>query len=165
METSFKSVTLLLAIITMALSAGLFYAWTVSVIPGLKNMSNSSYLEAMQSINKAILNPGFFAIFFGPIILLGISIILQYRTDVNLTFWLMLAGSLCYLIGTVGVTVVGNVPMNDTLDLIELKELNTEEINAIRAWYEEKWNYLNSVRTIFAVLGFTAIITAIFYAK
>jgi len=64
MEINMKSTVLFFAIVTAALSAGLFYAWTISVVPGLKNIPTKSYLEAMQSMNRAILNPGFFVIFF-----------------------------------------------------------------------------------------------------
>ncbi|MFV2061738.1 MAG: DUF1772 domain-containing protein, partial [Gammaproteobacteria bacterium] len=82
-----KITILFSAIMTTALSAGLFYAWTISVIPGLRNIPNRSYLEAMQSINRAILNPGFFIIFFGALILMIWSAYIQYSIKVNISFW------------------------------------------------------------------------------
>ncbi len=102
MEINMKSTILFFAIITTALSAGLFYAWSISVIPGLKNIPSKSYLEAVQSINRAILNPGFFIIFFGSLILMILSIYFQYKVKVNLAFWLITVGAIFYLIGTVG---------------------------------------------------------------
>lgn len=65
MEITIKSIVLLGTVILTGLSAGFFYAWSVSVIPGTQHISDTSYLQAMQSINRAILNPLFFVVFFG----------------------------------------------------------------------------------------------------
>lgn len=73
MDFSIKSFTLFTAIALTGLSAGLFYAWSVSVIPGTRKIPDPVYLETMQSINRAILNPAFFLIFFGSPLALGIS--------------------------------------------------------------------------------------------
>ena len=47
-----------------ALVAGLFFAWSVSITLGLARVSDSEYVSVMQSINRAIQNPVFFAAFF-----------------------------------------------------------------------------------------------------
>ena len=81
MEISIRSITLFIALILSGLSAGLFYAWSVSVIPGTKRVPDLVYLEAMQAINRAILNPAFFLVFFGSLILLGVSTVQNFRGD------------------------------------------------------------------------------------
>ncbi len=158
MEINLRTLTLLLAIITTALSAGLFYTWTISVIPGLKNISHRSYLDAMQSINRAILNPGFFIIFFGSMVLLIMSAYLQYKVSANISFWLIVGAIIFYGIGTMGVTIFGNVPMNESLDLINLSKLSTDELKLTRLSYEGKWNQFNTIRTVFSLLAFIAIL-------
>ncbi len=163
MEINLRTLTLLLAIITTALSAGLFYAWTISVIPGLKSIPHRSYLEAMQSINRAILNPGFFIIFFGSMVLLIMSAYLQYKVSASITFWLIVIAIIFYGIGTLGVTIFGNVPMNESLDLINLGKLSADELKLTRISYEGKWNQFNTIRTVFSVLAFTAILLAGFF--
>ena len=165
MEINIKSTVLFFAIITTALSAGLLYAWTISIIPGLKNIPSKSYLEAMQSINKAILNPGFFIIFFGSLILMILSIYFQHKVKVNLAFWLITGGAISYLIGVIGVTIFGNVPMNEALDLVNINTLSGEELENIRLSYESKWNQLNTVRTIFAVLAFMVLLLSVFLMR
>ncbi|MFQ5865508.1 MAG: DUF1772 domain-containing protein [bacterium] len=160
-----RTLTLLLAIMTTALSAGLFYAWTISVIPGLRNISHRSYLEAMQSINRAILNPGFFIIFFGSMVLLIASAYSQYKVSTNITFWFVLIAIIFYGIGTLGVTIFGNVPMNESLDLIDLSKLSADELKLTRLSYEGKWNQFNTIRTVFSVLAFTAILLANFFSE
>jgi len=162
MELNIKSIILFLAILTTALSAGLFYAWQVSVIPGLKNIPSKSYLEVMQSINRAILNPGFFIIFFGSLILMILSVYFQYKVNINIGFWLITGGTICYALGTFGVTVLGNVPMNEALDIIHIDTLSWEELENTRLSFEKRWNQLHTVRTIFSVLAFVLLLLGAF---
>ncbi len=165
MEYSFKISSLFLAILLTGLSAGLFFAWEVSVIPGTKQVSDRTYLDTMQSINRAIFNPGFYTIFFGSLLLLSISSYSQYREVVNGSFWLILTATLIYLIGTIGVTVFGNVPMNEALDAVNLSDLNSTEARHTRMDYEAKWNQWHTIRTVCAVLAFILCILAAFSEK
>ncbi len=152
MELSFKTTILFVAIVLTGLSAGFFYAWLVSVIPGTRKVTDPVYLETMQAINKAILNPAFFLVFFGSPLALGISTIQQYHSGIP--FWLLLAATVIYLIGTFGVTAFGNVPLNDALDALDLAELSEVKRIAFRSTYEQKWNRLHLIRTVFAVVAF-----------
>lgn len=161
MELSIKSFILFGSVILTGLSAGLLYAWSVSVIPGTQNLADSTYLETMQNINRAILNPRFFLIFFGSVIFLSIASIYQFHAS-KMTFWLMLSAAIFYLIGTVGVTALGNVPLNDQLDLLKLGDLNTDKITAFRQFYETNWNRLHLIRTVFALISFILSLLAVF---
>ena len=107
----------------------------------------------MQSINRAILNPAFFLIFFGPVVLLILGSIFEFNVS-KLTFMFMVGATLAYLIGTFGVTALGNVPLNDQLDGMELSNFSEEKLAAFRSHYESKWNRLHLIRTGFAVLAF-----------
>ncbi|MBL1215470.1 MAG: DUF1772 domain-containing protein [Ignavibacteriae bacterium] len=161
MEISLKTIVLFGAVILTGLSAGFFYAWSVSVIQGTKRVDASTYLETMQSVNRAILNPAFFLIFFGSLILLIIGSIYQFDTG-NLSFWFMLMASLLYLIGTVVVTGLGNVPLNNQLDALNLNKISSNKILEFRKYYESKWNRLHLIRTIFAVFSFLLSVAALF---
>ena len=161
MEISIKSMVMFGAVVLTGLSAGLFYAWSVSVIPGTQKVPDMTYLETMQSINRAILNPAFFLIFFGSVIFLSIASIYEFH-DNKWVFGLLLTASITYLIGTVGVTAFGNVPLNDQLNALQLMEMSQEKINNFRKFYEDHWNRLHMIRTVFAVLSFLLVTLAIF---
>jgi len=119
----------------------------------------------MQSINRAILNPAFFLIFFGSILFLSISSIYEFQAN-KVTFWLLLSASIFYLIGTVGVTALGNVPLNDQLDVLELAKMNANKIAEFRKFYEANWNRLHLIRTVFAVVSFVLSVLAVLtYSK
>lgn len=160
METSITNTLTVLTILATGLSAGLFYAWAVSIIPGTKRISDRSYLESMQSMNRAILNPAFFIIFFGPVLLLLVSSYLQFRMAVDASFWLMLAATIAYLAGTYGVTVLGNVPLNRALDSVPINNLGEEELSQARCSFEGPWNRLHMIRTIFSVVSFVLLLAA-----
>ncbi len=160
MDISIKSIILFLAIMLTALSAGLFYAWSVSVIPGTKKTIDVTYLETMQSINRAILNPAFFLIFFGSLALMAVSTFQQYHQGMG--FWLMLAATLIYLVGTFGVTAFGNVPLNNELDVQVLGELDTRGLQELRQSYETRWNRLHMIRTICAVISLALALGTVF---
>ncbi len=152
---------LLGAVVLTGLSAGLFCAWSVSVIPGTKKVVDITYLETMQAINRAILNPAFFFIFFGSFLFLGVSGIYQFSSN-NLAFALILAAAICYLAGTIGITGMGNVPLNNQLDIFEIDKGGPLEISAFRQYYESSWNRLHAIRTTFATISFLLTVLALF---
>ena len=99
-------------------------------------------------------------IFFGSLILLSVSTLQHFRS--GLTFWILLTATIIYLIGTFGVTALGNVPLNDTLDVLDLSELSTNLIAKTRRQYEAPWNRLHLIRTIFGVLSFLISLLGVF---
>ncbi len=155
-----KSTILLTAIILTGLSAGLFYAWQVSIIPGTKKVSDLTYLESMQSINREILNPWFFIIFFGPLLLMIVSAIELHKLDDTQAFAIVLIAAVIYVIGTIGVTSFGNVPLNNALEAKTLTGFSLEELKGLREAYESKWNQLHVIRTIFSVISFAMLLWA-----
>jgi len=161
MDLSMKTLALLGSVILTGLSAGLFYAWSVSVIPGTKRLIDLTYLETMQSINRAILNPAFFLVFFGSLVLLGLSTALEFPAQ-KTAFGLMLAATVVYLIGMVGVTGLGNVPLNNRLDGLQLGGASTAQLAEFRTYYETRWNRLHTLRTVFGVLSFVLAVLALY---
>jgi len=160
MEITFKIIVLYFAILLTGLSAGLFYAWQVSVIPGTKRIQDSTYIETMQKINRAIINPLFMLIFLRAL-LIQILIVFLYW-DNGMTFWSLLAATVLYGAGTVIVTGLGNVPLNDALDSLSLHELSEEKISRERQNYESRWNRLHLIRTVFSVISFMLLLLATF---
>ncbi len=144
---TFSNITLALALTVTALSAGLFYAYSCSVNPGLGRLPDDQYLAAMQSINRAILNPLFFMSFMGTLILLPLAAWLNYQ-GLSQRFVLLAAAAVVYIIGTFCVTIFGNVPLNNVLDSLDLSSASAEKMKEIRLAFEIPWNRLHSIRTL-----------------
>lgn len=137
-----------------ALITGLFYAYSCSVNIGLSRLSDTEYLRAMQSINRAILNPWFFASFIGTLLLLPACAWMLYRSEQDSTsFYLILGAALVYLIAVFGVTILGNVPLNDMLDKFDLGAANAGELKTLRDRFEISWNKFHFIRTIGCVVS------------
>lgn len=154
------NIILVITATTTALIAGLFYAWSCSVNVGLARLSNAAYLSAMQATNKAILNPVFFISFLGTAVLLPLSTSLHYDQHMSMRFLFLLAATLSYLTGGLGVTVFGNIPLNNALDAFNLQTASEKAIAAQRAEFERPWNNLNTIRTISSTLAIMLVIIA-----
>lgn len=160
---TFSSISLAAATLCVGLMAGLFYSYSCSVMPGLKRVSDKEFIAAMQSINRAIQNPVFFLSFFGSLLLLPLSAWLKYSSPATPVFWLILAAACLYIIGAFGVTIFGNIPLNNALDKFKLDGASAETISQQRAAFEAKWNSLNTVRTVASVVSFILMIVACVY--
>ena len=148
-----KLLTYLAALTTTGLSAGLFFAWSFSVTPGLAKINDTAYILAFQSMNRAILNPTFFLVFMGPLLLLPLSAYLSYTGIGSLRFWMLAAATVAYVVGVFGITMAGNVPMNEALDTFNIGSATADQIAARRAGFEARWIFLNNIRTGCAALA------------
>lgn len=146
--------------VTTALVAGLLFGYSCSVNPGLNRLPDASYLAAMQSINRAIQNPLFFLIFLGTLVLLPLSTWVQYSQPSTTRFWLLLLASIVYGIGVFGVTAVGNVPLNEALDAVDLANGSSTELATLRSAFEQPWNRLHSLRTGAALATLILVVAA-----
>lgn len=154
------NIILILTTTTTGLMAGLFFAWSCSVIPGLARLPDAGYLAAMQAMNRAILNPLFLAAFIGTLLLLPLSTILHYGRPAPARFWLLLAAAIVYAVGVFGVTMAGNVPLNETLDAFNLGSASASDLAAQRAAFERPWNDLHLIRTWASTLSLLLAIIA-----
>lgn len=158
-----KTIVFFITVLLNALSTGFFFAWSVSVILGTKKVGHLTYLETMQNINREILNPVFFIVFFGSLIALGITTYFQFNNQTM--FVLVLVSTIIYLIGTFGVTAFGNVPLNNELEALTITDLKTIELKNFRIYYESAWNHYHGIRTISSMVSFILLLISIFIQK
>lgn len=134
-----------LAALGSGLMAGVFFAFSAFVMTALGRLPPAGGIAAMQSINVAVLNPWFFAVFFGTAgaCLLLIVVVLFNWSHPGDAF--LLAGSLAYLGGSVLVTVVRNVPLNQSLAAVK-----PDSVEGAALWtrYLSTWTAWNHVRTV-----------------
>ncbi len=141
---------ILFAAIGSALSAGIFFAFSTFVMQALAQQPSPQGIATMQSINITVINPWFMVAFFGPAVaclFLMIAALRQWEQP-GAIYWL--AGSLLYLIGTIGVTVTGNIPLNDALAIVQP---DSAEGAILWTRYLTDWTFWNHVRTAAAFLA------------
>ncbi len=147
-------------IVTTGLMSGLLYGWSVSVIPGTKRVPPGNYVDTMQHINRAIINPAFVVPFMGIPLVLGGAAVLQFRAGDHRRGWLLAAATATYLVGVLGVTIGRNVPLNDALDAFDLVSSTSDAVERRRSTYERPWNRWHHLRTIASVGSFALAATA-----
>lgn len=123
-------------------------------------VEDSTYVGAMRSINRAILNPMFLVVFVGTVFVLATAVFTTFWAgDVRRAWWVTAAAA-TYIFGVVGVTVVGNVPLNDALDGFVPTGANADEFAEARRAYEGPWNRLHALRSALGVLAVAFAATA-----
>ena len=146
-------VLLFTTILFSGLIAGLLYGYSCSVNSGLKNLADNEYLKAMQSINVAIQNPWFFIVFMGLLVLFPFLCYRVYSVSIP-SFNLVMAATLVYFIGVFGVTIFGNVPLNESLAKFDISGVSSNQISAMRQTFERPWNNYHAIRTIASIISF-----------
>jgi uncharacterized membrane protein len=139
-----------ISVLGCALIAGVFFAFSTFVMNALSRLQPAEGITAMQSINITAINPLFMTALFGTAVtclLLTVSTLSKlFQPDAVY----LLVGSLLYLIGTVGVTIAFNVPLNNALAIADPS--STQSAN-LWAKYLTDWTFWNHVRTVAALIA------------
>jgi uncharacterized membrane protein len=146
------------ALLLTGLMTGIFFTWSNAVKPGIGKLSDLEYLRALKSMNRAILNNTFKIIFLGAIISVGLLPVLYFNLYSQNVFWLFLFALIIYSIGVFGVTLIGNIPLNELLDKTKLESISLEEIKSLRRTIEIRWNNLNLIRCISSAITFLILV-------
>ncbi len=151
-----RNASLYVSILLSGLTGGLMFGWAVSVLPGLRSVADSTYVSTMQNVNREIINPGFVIPFIITPFILAIASLVHFRTGQPRRGWILAAAGATYVIGVLGITGLGNVPLNDALDDFELGTATVEAISARRHSYEDPWNRWHYLRTAASMIVFAA---------
>jgi uncharacterized membrane protein len=143
-----------LAALGSGLIAGFFLAFSACVMAALGRISPASGISAMQSVNVVVLNPLFLGTFFGTAVL---SLVLAVAALMNWSepgAFYLLAGSLLYLIGSILVTMICNVPLNNRLAAVkpESAEGGTVWTHYLSVW--TAWNHARTAASLAAMACF-----------
>ncbi|OHD68408.1 MAG: hypothetical protein A2W19_14425 [Spirochaetes bacterium RBG_16_49_21] len=141
---------MLLTTLGTGLMAGLFFAFSISVMKALGRLSPAEGIAAMQSINIAIINPPFLLVFLGTAagcVLVTIVSLLRWHDPGSVY---LLAGAALYLVGGFLVTMVFNVPRNNALASVAPAGPNSA---GLWAGYLSSWTAWNHVRTVAALVA------------
>jgi uncharacterized membrane protein len=144
--TPLKIVTLL----GCGLIAGVFFAFSTFVMKALAQLPAAQGIAAMQAINITVINPWFMIVFLGTgvaCVILIISTLIKWHQPGAVY---LLSGSLFYLIGTIAVTMVFNVPLNEALAIAK-----PDNADSATLWtrYLTDWTFWNHVRTVTSFAG------------
>ncbi|MBR8838582.1 MAG: DUF1772 domain-containing protein [Stigonema ocellatum SAG 48.90 = DSM 106950] len=140
------------------LVAGVFFAFSTFVMSALAQRPPAEGIAVMQSINITATGPLFMTVLFGTAaacIFLAVSSLLKWHQP-GAAY--LLIGSLLYLVGTVGVTIAFNVPLNDALAIVK-----PDSADGANLWarYLTNWTTWNHVRTVAALAAAALLMIAL----
>ena len=140
----------LIAALGCGLIAGVFFAFSTFVMKALAQQPPAQGIATMQSINITVINPWFMTAFLGTSVVCLVLIVCSLFQWQQPSAAYLLVGGLFYLIGSFGVTIVFNVPLNDAL---AIAKANTTEGANLWAKYLTNWTFWNHVRMIAAFVA------------
>ena len=105
-------------------------------------------------------NNAFRIIFLGAIIAVALVPVFYFNLYPKNIFWLFVFTLVIYWTGVFGVTVSGNIPLNEILDKTNLESITLEEIKTLRKSIELKWNNYNLIRCISSGITFILLIVS-----
>ena len=150
-----SSMLTVVAAVLTGLQGGLFYAFSTAVMTAISRQPHSSGMATMQTINVVVFNPWFGGAFsLAPVACALAMLTALARWPAPDVPWVV-AGAL-FLIGTLAVTALCNVPRNDALEAMPAHAQGSSEV-----WsrYLREWTFWNHVRSG-AALGAAALLTS-----
>src|ERR687893_14425 len=148
----FRSGALAAATLTTGLMAGLYYAFAISVMLGLGRADDRTFVNAMQHINVAQLNPWVFVSFFGALVFTALAGVLHLHADWRAVLpWI--AAALVLYVATLLITIGFNVPLNNELAAAGDPE-RIADLAAVRERFEASWVRWNTARALASTAAF-----------
>ena len=108
----------------------------------------------MQAISIHIQNFYFFLPFMGLLILFPLNTWFIYKQGNSTDFYLWVAAAILYFVGVMGITTVGNVPLNNQLAAVDLNSVGADALAQARANFESSWGKYHLWRTAASVISF-----------
>ena len=145
--------TLFLSIIFCSLVAGLLFAFAVVVMPGIAKLNDKEYLLAFKHMDGIIQNnqPLFLLVWVGSILSVFITLILGIMNLNGGQLYLLTGGSILYLLGVQVPTFRFNIPLNNSLQNLDIEALEEPQATLSRSDFEIPWNRWNRIRTVNAI--------------
>ncbi|MFE9447603.1 DUF1772 domain-containing protein [Streptomyces sp. NPDC006739] len=125
------------------LVAGVFCGFSTFVMRGLAVLPPAQGVAAMRAINVAALTPAFMLLFAGSAVLCAMIAVVTFVVWPDDGKAELLLGSALYLFGSFGLTLVVNVPRNETPAGLEP---GAPDATAYWPAYVREWTRWNHVR-------------------
>ena len=147
-----------LAALGSGLIAGVFFAFSVSVMAALGRQPPAAAISAMQAINVVIINPLFLGAFMGTAL---VCVVLAIAALVRWSYpgaGYLLAGGVLYVAGCFLLTMVCNVPLNNRLAAVR-----PDSVEGANFWrrYLVEWTNWNHARTAASLAAAACFIMAL----
>lgn len=123
-----------LATVGAAVVGGVFFVFSVAVMPAFARLAPEHGVAVMQAVNVTIVRSPFIVVFLGTSVACVALVVLDPGAWVGVAL---------YVVGGVGVTALANVPLNN-----RLVGVDPGSVGEFWGVYARRWTGWNHVRTV-----------------
>lgn len=153
--------SLVLSTLLCSLVAGFLFAYSVVVMPGIKQLEDREFIRAFQVTDRIIQDnhPLFILVWIGSAIALIVCAVYGFGNLRGTDLMLLIVATAGYLMGVQATTIIIHLPLNNTLQKFDTDTMTAEELSKARKEFEPRWNKSNNMRaTIACCISFLLII-------
>ena len=133
------------------------FAYSNSVMPGLRNSDDRTFVLSVRHFTSSVANPIFLFISNGALIAqIGFVILAVYLQQ----FDKVILGSIALISYVATLLITGNLPMNRAIISAELP-VRDSGWDELRVGFETRWTLLNHTRTLTCILSVSALLVAL----
>lgn len=137
------------------LITGVFFAFSNFIVRALARLPAGEGTAAMNAINVTVINPLFMTVFLGTGLLCAALAVMSFSSLPAPAAIKIIAAAAVYIIGSIGVTMIFNVPLNNALAAAPADGA------ALWADYLKAWTLWNSVRGLASLAAGALLISAL----
>ena len=124
---------LLVSSLLCTLVTGFVFTYAIVVMPGFGKLNDREFIQAFQATDGIIQNnqPLFMFVWVGSIASVAVTIVLSVvHLNGNEHWGVILFGTL-YIIGVQGITMLVHLPLNNSLQGVDINELDVESFKQL----------------------------------
>ena len=137
---------LIAATLLCSLVAGFVFAFTVVVMPGIQGLNDREFIRAFIQNDQ----PLFVFVWVGSVVALVVAAVLGIGQLDGGGRLLLLIATGTYVLGVQVPTIAINVPLNNTLQTLDVDRVKATTHAGARREFEPRWNRWNTIRTALA---------------
>ena len=151
---SLLELVLILATLLCALTAGFVFAFASVVMPGIGKLGDREFIRSFQVIDGIIQagQPVFGLVWMGSVAALLLSAVMGVLQLDGIERAFVVVSALVYVLGVQVPTFRINVPLNNTLQGLDIDAMDEDALASARRAFENRWVKWNSIRTVIASL-------------
>ena len=152
---SVRTFVLLAAVLSTGLGAGVYALYAHTIMPGLRDVDDRTFVGAFQALDRAILNPWFIGGSFVGSLVLGVA---AGALNLGRPAFPWIAAAVVLQVAVTVITIAVHLPLNDAIKAAAA----TADPSAVRAAFDEaRWQAWNLARTGLAIGAFALLAWAL----